>query len=1275
MIDELLKALIGSDADAGTEELIDILWLAARVDSGASAAPVGPNAVTDAESPPPDSSQPQSTSTTPTPGAPLYTVGQLADGAAETNKQGVRVRVRRAASLRDPLAIMRALRPLGRRSNCVSDHAELDEEATVTASIEQHMLMPVFRQAEDRWLHVAIVVDTNPSMLLWHDLVQELRRTITQTGLFATVRTWYLLGTQGEIKPAIAPRPGDAPRSPQEIAAPTGRRLILVLTDTVADGWSHGSLHGILRQWCTHSAVAVLNVLPERLWSSGAVHPVPLMVRAGAPAAPTVSWNHAEVRSRRRRPSAPSVALPVIDTTVASIAALAGLIAGDGAWRRMRCLRIETAPKEVPHPPVSQPTRTTAKDAGHAIDKAEAIRHFRETASPIAQELAGYLSAVPLTLPVINLVRQVMLPHSDIGHLAEVALSGLLTPWEAADASIDRWHLQFAPGVREALLGSQLRQDITTVQELVRRELSAYVSQRGGTAGDFAVTQSAPSGNLSIPPDALPFADANSLSAVADRERTAEDVPAADEGRYRAHTTSPETAGANRGRTYLLEDFPAAIPPPSDSAPFQLLEPEHQAVPFTGREREISTLLSWWHDERKFGDEGPYFFIIQAKGGQGKTRLAMRFADLVRMEGFSVWQARTRGVATSTADRALTARELPPRVLIVADYADTWATHDARKLFEELASHRGSSKIHVLLLVRSWKRWHNLLRAQIRREIAVTVMELPSLADSPSARLALFNSARKAFAAHLGLSHEKNRHIGPPAALEQDPTFDSVATIHASALQQVLIALEHPSNGSVVAPHHVDSRPGRIVMVATLPVPVLAGSKIARATTGYALSSRLILTAAHTLPTDSPYGLRVRTAPTTVTTTDWIDCHVLWVHPGEDVALLSADEDIVEPDEPEPLLADPAQIQSGESAMITMLGYPDGTDRVLNAIKLAGTLQVTSNQPWLEFEPEFSIDAVNQPLLAGAPVTIDGALIGIVDSRRRSRSRLRIISLAALESDKHSFQLVSSLHLKSTADPTVTEEKVRKLRHLAIENPDAHLPQLARSLNNLAQQFDKRGQLAEALDAVRESVHVIRRLADQDPATHLPDLAASLNNLSVALGEVGLQEEALDAITEAVEIRRRLADQYPSTHLPDLATSLYSLAVALVQLGRQEETSAAITEAAAVYRRLADQRPDVFLPDLAASLNNLSVVLGQLGLQEKALDAITEAVEIRRRLADQRPDKFLPDLATGLNNLSVVLGQLGLQEKALDAITEAVEIRRRLADQRPDKFLPDLATR
>ncbi|MER5485851.1 pentapeptide repeat-containing protein [Streptomyces sp. NPDC002812] len=552
MIEKLLAALAEGAEDngprpgVGAEEIADILWLATRVDAAARGEPpapppaAGPEPAADGTELPVTTRGGGSSSGSgagepgvqyfPAAGStPVPTAGRAAGGRAPAGapgggvgggagaapgpavRRGTAVRLPRAATLDDPLALMRALRPIGRRS-IGGPGEELDEQLTVERSIERMVLTPVLRPAESRWLDVALVVDSHHSMLLWSDLVEEVRGLLTRSGVFRDVRTWRLTGTGPGGVPMVAHHRDSPPRNPLELVDPAGRRLILVLSDTVAGGWREAPLRAVLRQWSAHNAVAVLNVLPERLWTRGAVRPVPFAVRADRPAAATRSWQRVPMTRRARGGGA---VIPVVGIASGSLARLVRVVSGDGRWRRLACLRLDAEPaREAPYG-----TGTAPGDPKFPQDPLEAVERFRASASPTAQRLADHLAAVPLTLPVMTLVRRSLLRDSEHGHLAEVALGGLLAPWEAEQPA-DTVEFEFLPGVREALLGSQLRGDVAAVRELVRRRVGEYMSRNRGTGRDFTAIRrgSGGGGRRELAPGATPFAQAaGPVSGLADR--------------------------------------------------------------------------------------------------------------------------------------------------------------------------------------------------------------------------------------------------------------------------------------------------------------------------------------------------------------------------------------------------------------------------------------------------------------------------------------------------------------------------------------------------------------------------------------------------------------------------------------------------------------------------------------------------------------------------------------------------------------------------------------
>ena len=88
-------------------------------------------------------------------------------------------------------------------------------------------------------------------------------------------------------------------------------------------------------------------------------------------------------------------------------------------------------------------------------------------------------------------------------------------------------------------------------------------------------------------------------------------------------------------------------------------------------------------------------------------------------------------------------------------------------------------------------------------------------------------------------------------------------------------------------------------------------------------------------------------------------------------------------------------------------------------------------------------------------------------------------------------------------------------RTVVLNSPDpTSLPELAMSLNNLANHQAEVGDRQSALDTITEAVTHYRQLATTNPAAFLPNLAMSLNNLANHQAEAGDRQSALDTMKE-----------------------------------------------------------------------------------------------------------------------------------------------------------------
>ena len=341
--------------------------------------------------------------------------------------------------------------------------------------------MPVMRPAQGRWLDLTLIIDASPSMALWRQTIAELRRLTERLGAFRVVRTFTADCSAGELTP-ITLRPGTpagtaiglSHRALSLIGADR-RQAILVVTDAVGDAWKDGRMGPLLRLWGAAAPVGVAMVLPQRMWAGTGLSVVPAQLYSQFPGSAN--------RALSLRPpgiSCGTAPIPVMELTPRWLASWATLVADARGWRNMAVLAPENPPAHSASMPLS-------------LSPAEAVRAFRLAASPAAFQLACYLSAAWLSLPVMRLVQQFMLPGSDPAHMAEVFLGGLLRAYpDNMTADPDTIQYDFVPGVRDELNRYLIRDEMLTVVDRTSQFIAARYGQSVDVAALLADPQGAP---------------------------------------------------------------------------------------------------------------------------------------------------------------------------------------------------------------------------------------------------------------------------------------------------------------------------------------------------------------------------------------------------------------------------------------------------------------------------------------------------------------------------------------------------------------------------------------------------------------------------------------------------------------------------------------------------------------------------------------------------------------------------------------------------------------
>lgn len=401
-------------------------------------------------------------------------------GSAEDG--GVPVRAPAAPALVST-AFAKAFRPL-RRTVDSSVDVELDVLDTVHKIADSGIWHPVLVPATDRWLSLAVVIDDAASGPAWAHEIAAVLRAMQESGAFGDIRVWRFdsdsrpdvpVTIRGDAATAVAGR------NSREIIDPNGRRAVLVFSDCVGAGWGDGRVGNMIEQWTVSSPVAIVHLLPQRLWGRCRPRLVGVEWRCGRQLEPGQPLQWRKVTDGEFiEPEASSsglvtvgVMVPVLDLTPSALNGWARLVAGDARdW--LPGVAFHTAG-------VASISADLADDEPVSDDpNRDRVARFRASCSPQAFRLATLLAAAPLQPPVVRMIQRTMGVERST-YWAEVVLSGLVEWLPPAVGGDDQPVYDFVKGVREELLTGLTRQESLRLLH----EVSEFISSRLGGTLDF----------------------------------------------------------------------------------------------------------------------------------------------------------------------------------------------------------------------------------------------------------------------------------------------------------------------------------------------------------------------------------------------------------------------------------------------------------------------------------------------------------------------------------------------------------------------------------------------------------------------------------------------------------------------------------------------------------------------------------------------------------------------------------------------------------------------
>ncbi|WP_328392314.1 SAV_2336 family protein [Streptomyces sp. NBC_00390] len=364
----------------------------------------------------------------------------------------------RVPALPNALDIARALRPL-RRFRPSRVHRRLDLGATVDHYTRTGVLVPQLAPAAEPWLEAVVVVDRGTSMAVWDETSRALTKVLRTLSAFRSVHVWHLEHPP-EAAPVLRnhhgrPLPID-PSDPRHIQP--AHRLLLVVSDCAAPAWRQNDLWQTLHTWGLTAPVALINPLPKRLWQRSGLDLPRTTATASVPASPGRLLAYR--RPRLFRDDAPGTqpwqALPVLQMDAHQIL----------AWARAM-MRTDPSGCEAVLVPASgrvpsrsrSPRSSAASPGAPATDTqvTAAAEAFTDNLRSPAVRLAIAASSLDMfTLPVLDVIRERIVPEAALADTAEFLTAGLLTAARHEDTDIVyRFHPAAANHLRGLLSRDQ----------------------------------------------------------------------------------------------------------------------------------------------------------------------------------------------------------------------------------------------------------------------------------------------------------------------------------------------------------------------------------------------------------------------------------------------------------------------------------------------------------------------------------------------------------------------------------------------------------------------------------------------------------------------------------------------------------------------------------------------------------------------------------------------------------------------------------------------------
>ncbi|MEV0677990.1 hypothetical protein AB0I60_15890 [Actinosynnema sp. NPDC050436] len=624
-------------------------------------------------------------------------------------------------------------------------------------------------------------------------------------------------------------------------------------------------------------------------------------------------------------------------------------------------------------------------------------------------------------------------------------------------------------------------------------------------------------------------------------------------------------------------------------SPGELLDARHEVVPFHGRARESAALARW-----RDGAEPASLLLLHGPSGVGKTRLAGRFADDVR----------------------------------VVDDAELVPWPELVRLLREPVG-----RARVLLVARGTGWWWSAVR-QRAGDLDYTSADL-ALAPCPEEHAASFASACAHFADFLG--RPRPTAPAPVAETFHDLHLAALAVVHGSPADDPVERVRWLTDADPAAP--ATRRLAEDALAVTL-----LDERIEPERTSDALET--LLGAAARWPHALHRAERLFTAdPELVSVVGAAPLTLLAERPEPARAIARQ------------VFQDPRFHGDALPAVLTRTLLRDGARRAAKPelAELHGMLGARAALAALREEAVRAARAevaLYRELVARDPVGYRAALADAVgdlglrliavgrdgEALAAAEEAVALCREAAEADEGGTPQLAAALDRLGLRHAALGRrgEALASVSQAALLHQELHRLDpmrfgldFAKVTHHLAVRLFDVDRQAEAGDAARWALLRWRQVADADPR-YEAEFSRTLTSVAALLSTFGLPEEAAAAAGESITVLRRLASANPRDFEPELAASLAHLGTLLHRLGRPEEALAASREAVGLGRRAEGGRGGAVLAEALGRQADL------LAGPERVVAAV-EAVDLLRPLVFRSPMTHQVEFAVARARLARLL--------------------------------------